>query len=158
MITWYLKTQELEATHYNCLNPTYAAGGATSTFVRKGRNFILRGWGWQRGASPPGENFFSKKLLFSEFEVKKQHFLIVEGMALCSIIYQIFIITMACSCVPSPRSFSAQHLRNMKSFWFLLFSLWYFMNTLFNFYIVEILYTHRSRPWLTHIFSRLDRA
>ena len=34
---------------------------------------------------------------FSDFEVKKQHFLIVEGFALRSIIYQILIITMVCS-------------------------------------------------------------
>ena len=32
-------------------------------------------------SSPPGEIFLIKPL-FSEFEVKKQHFLIVEGLAL----------------------------------------------------------------------------
>ena len=43
----------------------------------------------------PFEIVFKKKTLFSGFEVKKQHFKIVEGLVLCSIIYQIRIIFMA---------------------------------------------------------------
>ena len=62
--------------------------GATSTFVKGG------------GAIFDFEGLtFKKWALFSGFEVKIQHFLIVEGLALCSIIYQILIIFMACSCV-----------------------------------------------------------
>jgi len=38
---------------------------------------------------------FKKKSLFSGFEVNTKHFLIVEGMALCSIMYQILIILMS---------------------------------------------------------------
>ena len=48
----------------------------------------------------PSVEKFSKEVLFSGFEVKKlQHFLNVEGLALWSIIYQILIISMACSYV-----------------------------------------------------------
>ena len=46
----------------------------------------------------PLSNFF-KKVLFSGFEVQKQHFLIVEGLALWSMIYQILIISMSWSYV-----------------------------------------------------------
>ena len=38
-----------------------------------------------------------KKDLFSEFEVKRQNFLIFEVLALCLIIYQILIVPMAWS-------------------------------------------------------------
>ena len=41
------------------------ASGATSTFVRGGRNKMFRGWGGgYRGASPPGEKFSKKKSVF----------------------------------------------------------------------------------------------
>ena len=69
-------------------------GGAKLDF----KEFWENGWG-QRVASPPVENFFKKKSLFSGFEVKKKHFLIVVWLALRSMIYQILIVSMACSCV-----------------------------------------------------------
>ena len=61
----------------------------------------IRFWGTGGGVQglPLWRKFFKIKLLFSEFEVKKQQFLIVERLALCSIINQILIITMDRFCV-----------------------------------------------------------
>ena len=56
-----------------------------------------KGGGVKWGLAPPVENFFNKIMLFSGFEVKNQLFLIVEGLTLCSIIYQILKISMASS-------------------------------------------------------------
>jgi len=52
----------------------------------------MRGW---EGGWGGYTKIFKKKSLFSGFEVNTKHFLIVEGMALCSIMYQILIILMS---------------------------------------------------------------
>ena len=75
------------------------SSGATRTCVR-GAKFNFDGLReGEQGGLPPWRNFYEKIGLFLGFEVKKQHFLIVEGLALCSIKYQILIITIFCSCV-----------------------------------------------------------
>jgi len=51
------------------------------------------------GGGHRGAKHVFLKALFSGFEVKNRHFLIVEGLALCSILNQNLIITMAFSCV-----------------------------------------------------------
>ena len=61
-------------------------------------NVSGHGRGGGRGAGHPGEKFSKKNAVFKIWS-KKTAFSIVEGLALCSIIYQILIITMACSCV-----------------------------------------------------------
>ena len=71
-----------------------ADSGATSPFLREGgAKFDFEGFGWRlQGASPPSKNVFEKSC-FSGFVVKKHKFLVVEGLALCLIIYQIPIIS-----------------------------------------------------------------
>ena len=92
---------------------------------------------------PPVKFFFKEKAQFSGFEVKKQYFLIVEGLDPCSIIYQILIIFMACSGVlctyinilPSSNSFKINDISKAPKIGFSCISQCLLIPVIFTMYI-----------------------